>query len=57
LAGLAQDGTLSNGVSSEPLISDDGEFIAFSSESSNLVDLPTRRGVRQVYRVKNPFLR
>ena len=40
-ASLAADGTQANGGSTEPSISDDGRYVAFTSGASNLVDLGT----------------
>ena len=50
------DGAQADGNSGEPFISDDGRYIAFSSEASNLTVEGSRRGIRQVYRVANPFV-
>lgn len=49
------NGGLGDGISSEPALSDDGQYIAFSSEASNMIAEGTRRGIRQVYRVRNPL--
>lgn len=45
---IASDGTAGNGLSSDPSISDDGRFVTFSSEATNLVALDTN-GVEDVF--------
>lgn len=55
LVSRAQSGTQGNGDSIQPVISADGQYVAFVSTSTNLIDGQVFSGQAEVYRAPNPL--
>ncbi|MEQ9642676.1 MAG: hypothetical protein RIM84_21810 [Alphaproteobacteria bacterium] len=55
LVSLSQSGSQANGDSTQPVISADGQYIAFVSTATNLIDGQVFSGQGEVYRAPNPL--